>query len=118
MKRINLDACGEAIKQFVLSLSPGPGGAVLELDGRPVAQVLPVPEVEPMGEWDTAKDARRCELIDREIAGTLNPDEAAELRALQSVMLRHRQKVAPLPLKEARQLHQELLAKAAGHGAA
>ena len=65
-------------------------------------------------DWDAAKDARRCELIDREIAGTLTTEEAAELRSLQAAMLRYRRRVAPLPLDEARRLHQELLTKAAG----
>jgi hypothetical protein len=114
MKHINLDAYDDAIKRFVLSLPPDPGGAVLELGGRPVAHVLPVPASETGDDWDSPKEARRCELIDREIAGTLTTGEAAELRTLQAAMLRHRRKVAPLPLDEARRLHQELLAKAAG----
>lgn len=115
MKHVNLDAYDEAVKQFVLSLSPDPGGSVLELGGRAVAHVLPVPSVaEASDDWDEAKDARRCELIDREIAGTLTTDEAGELRTLQAAMLRHRRRVAPLPLDEARRMHQELLAKAAG----
>jgi hypothetical protein len=115
MKHVNLDAYDEAVKQFVLSLAPDPGGSVLELGGRPVAHVLPVTAANgAAGDWDAARDARRCQLIDREIAGTLTPDEAAELRSLQEAMLRHRRKVAPLPLDEARRLHRELLAKAAG----
>jgi hypothetical protein len=118
MKHVNLDAYDEAVKQFFLSLAPEPGGSVVELGGRPVAHVLPVPAVEPADEWDATKDGRRCELIDREIAGTLTPDEAAELRALQAAMLHHRRAVAPLPLDEARRLHQELLAKASGTPAA
>jgi hypothetical protein len=111
MKHVDLDAYDEAVKRFILSLSPESGGTVLEVGGRPVAHVLPVPVAETTDDWNTAKDVRRCELIDREIAGTLTPDEAAELRTLQAVMLRHRRKVAPLPLDEARRLHQELLVK-------
>ena len=52
-------------------------------------------------------------MIDREIDGRLTPPEAVELKRLQAEMLRHRQKVAPLPLDDARKLHEELLAKAA-----
>jgi hypothetical protein len=114
MTHVNLDACDETVKQFILSLTPEPDGAVLEVGGRPVARVLPVTIAEVTDDWNAAKDARRCELIDREIAGTLTTDEAAELRNLQAEMLRHRRKVAPLPLEDARRLHRELLAKASG----
>jgi hypothetical protein len=114
MKHVNLDAYDEAVKQFILSLSPDPGGSVLEVGGRPVAHVLPIPVAETAANWNAAKDARRCELIDREIAGTLTTDEAAELRALQAAMLHYRRQVAPLPIDEARRLHRELLTKAAG----
>jgi hypothetical protein len=115
MKHVNLDAYDEAVKQFILSLPPDPGGSVLEIDGKPVAHVLPGPTTaEVATDWDAAKDTRRCELIDREIAGTLTSGETAELRTLQAAMLRHRRRVAPLPLDEARRLHQELLAKAPG----
>ena len=56
---------------------------------------------------------RRCDLIDRKDARGLSPSEAVELAQLQEEMLRHRQRVAPLPLEDARRLHQELLTKAA-----
>jgi hypothetical protein len=112
MNHVNLDAYDTAIKQFILSLTPNPQGSVLEVNGRPVACILPVVATELTDDWDAAKDARRCELIDREIAGTLAPDEVTELQALQAAMLRHRRRVAPLPLDEARRLHQELLLKA------
>jgi len=63
-------------------------------------------------EWTEAKNARRCDLIDKEIAGTLTAVEAVELRGLQQAMLDYRRRVAPLPLEEARRLHQQLLSKA------
>jgi hypothetical protein len=44
----------------------------------------------------------------------LTADEAMELARLQDEMLRHRQRVAPPPLEDARRLHQELLNRAAG----
>ena len=53
------------------------------------------------------------ELIKKKHAGGLSPTEHAELGGIQAEMLRFRQKVAPLPLEDARQLHQELLARAA-----
>jgi hypothetical protein len=113
MNHINLDTYDAAIKQFILSLPSDPGGSVLEVAGQPVARVLPVAVTEVTDDWNAAKNTRRCELIDREIAGTLTTEEATELQALQAAMLRHRRRVAPLPLDEARRLHQELLTKAA-----
>ena len=65
-----------------------------------------------MIDWD-AKNDRRCELIDKEIEGTLHPVEKRELEELQRQMLAYRRKVAPLPLKGAQRLHQQLLKKAA-----
>ncbi len=114
MNHIALDKEDEAIKRFVLSLPVGANGAVLELDGRAVACVVPVME-EPLKEhsaWSESKNARRCALIDKEIDGTLSAGEAVELHLLQREMLAHRRKVAPLPLAEGRKLRQELLAKA------
>jgi len=58
--------------------------------------------------WTDAKNDRRCELVDRKIAGTLTEAEAAELADLQEQMVRHRDRVVPLPLEYARKLHQEL----------
>ena len=60
-----------------------------------------------------AKNDRRCKLIDKEIDGTLLPTEERELAELQRQMLAYRRKVAPLPLKEAQRVHQQLLEKAA-----
>ncbi len=114
VNRIALDKEDEAIKRFVLSLPVGASGAVLELDGRAVACVVPIVEelLEENGAWSEAKNARRCALIDKEIDGTLSAGEAVELHLLQREMLAYRRRVAPLPLAEARKLRQELLAKA------
>jgi hypothetical protein len=114
VNHIALDKEDEAIKRFVLSLPVGANGAVLELDGRAVACVVPVVDehLEAHSAWSEAKNARRCALIDKEIDGTLSAGEAVELHLLQREMLAHRRKVAPLPLAEARKLRQELLAKA------
>jgi hypothetical protein len=114
VNHIALDKEDEAIKRFVLSLPVGANGAVLELDGRAVACVVPVVEerLDEQSAGSEAKNARRCVLIDKEIDGTLSALEAVELHVLQREMLAHRRKVAPLPLAEARKLRQELLAKA------
>lgn len=116
MNHIRLDAQDEAVKQFILSLPVDHRGSVLELEGHAVACILPLsPGREGSAapaEWTEAKNARRCALIDREIAETLTPGEAVELHQLQAEMLRHRRRAAPLPLEDARRLHQRLLAKA------
>ena len=54
---------------------------------------------------------RRSALLDRKYDHELSPAEAAELALLQDAMHRYIDKVAPLPLDEARALHQELLQK-------
>ena len=114
VNHIALDDADEAVKRFVLSLPVDANGSVLELEGRPVACVVPIAEgpAEANGAWNEAKNARRCALIDKEIDGRLSAVETVELHLLQRAMLAHRRKVAPLPLAEARELHQELLTKA------
>ena len=111
---ILLDSQDEAVKRFFLSLAVDAQGSVVELNGHAVACVLPPPK-ETNGTlegWTDAKNNRRCDLIDREIDGPpLIPAEIAELATLQEEMLRYRQRVAPLPIEDARRLHQELLAK-------
>jgi hypothetical protein len=117
VKHINLDAQGEAVKQFFLSLPSDPEGSVVELNGQAVARVMPLNgerhgSQEATGPWTEAKNARRCALIDREIDALLTPEEVAELHVLQQQMLRERRKLAPVPLEDLRHLHQELLMKA------
>lgn len=118
MKHVNLDTHQESIKEFVQALAVGPGGTILEPNGRAIAWLLPVHAEGGNGdakeEWTEEKNARRCALIDREIAGTLTAEEAQELHGLQQAMLRYRRRVAPLPLDEARALHRQLLAQARG----
>ncbi len=64
-------------------------------------------------DWNEEKNDRRCELIDKKIEGLLDENEKQELEDLQNQMLAFRRKVAPLPLQEVRELHQELMMKAA-----
>ena len=52
---------------------------------------------------------RRARLINKEVDGTISKAEQVELERLQSEMLAHRHRVAPLPLDELRALHQKLL---------
>jgi hypothetical protein len=113
MKHVSLDTQDEAVKRFVMSLAINAEGSLLKLQGRVVAQILPAP-IDRNGassheEWTDAKNARRCALVDKKIDGNLSAVEAFELTDLQQQMLRYRDRVAPLPLDYARQLHQELL---------
>ena len=116
MTHVNLDTVEESVRRFVLAAAGDPAGSVLELDGRPVALLVPADASAGNGDepWTEAKNQHRCDLIDRKYAGGLTPAEALELTQLQGEMLRHRQRVAPLPLEDARRLHQELLLRAAG----
>jgi hypothetical protein len=111
MTHVNLDAVEEPVRQLVLALALDPAGSVLEFNGRPVAWVVPAGAVPPNGDeaWTEAKNQRCCDLIDRKYAGSLTPAEAVELAQFQDQMLRHRQRVAPLPLEDARKLYQEFI---------
>ncbi len=116
MTHVSLDAQDEAVKQFVLGLTVDPSGSVLELNGQAVACVVPPPKATNgavVPEWNDAKNARRVDLIKKKHAGGLSAVEHVELAGLQDEMLRYRQKVAPLPIEDARRLHQELLARVA-----
>jgi hypothetical protein len=116
MKHVNLDSLDDSVKQFVLGLSVDPNGAVLELKGHAVACVLPLSGVNgngaPPEPWTEARNARRSDLIDREIDGTLTAEEAVELHGLQHEMQRYLKRIAPLPLADTRLLYQDLLARA------
>jgi len=114
MRHVSLDGYADAIKQFIRQLATEPGGSVLELEGRPVIFVKPFAgdRTDEAAAWTEEMNARRCALIDREIAGTLTLDEAVELERLQRSLRRELQRLAPLPLDDARALHQELLARA------
>ena len=63
-------------------------------------------------QWTKEKNGRRCDLIDKEIDGIILSDEQEELSILQKEMREYVNRVAPLPIEDARQLHKELLAKA------
>lgn len=63
------------------------------------------------GEWTDAKENRRRELIDKDIAGTITAEEQAELTVLDRQGNAHYDKVAPRPIEGVRRLHQELIQK-------
>ncbi len=63
------------------------------------------------GPWNESKNARRCELIDKDIQGTIDETERRELELLTREMRVHRRRVAPIPIEGAKHLHQLLLEK-------
>ncbi|WP_089937295.1 restriction endonuclease [Candidatus Entotheonella palauensis] len=73
------------------------------------------PSAQPIGpvvtEWNDAKNARRCQLIDKDIQGTIDDPEKHELNALTAELRTHRRRLAPRPFDKLKKLHQELLQK-------
>ena len=61
------------------------------------------------GAWTDDVQARRCELIDKDIAGAANDAERAELIELDRLANEHFDTVAPPPFEGARRLDQQLL---------
>ena len=114
LKLISLKDQDATVQRFFESLLPDPAGAVVEVNGHRIYLIVrPTTQTEQTDEpWTDAKNHRRAELVDREIAGTITPDEVVELADLQSQMLRYVDRVAPLPIEDARTLHRQLLEKA------
>ena len=61
--------------------------------------------------WSEKQNARRCQLIDREIDGALSDDVRAELMSLTDQLREYRRLHAPIPMEGALKLHAELLEK-------
>ena len=120
MTHVSLDDQPAAVREFFLNLTTEPEGSVVELAGRPVARVLPaLPASNGSAHpptWTPEQNRRRCELIDRKYAQGLSSAEESELFVLQTAMHRFIDTVAPLPIEDARKLHQELMEKAARAG--
>ena len=66
-------------------------------------------DVQTDEEWTDEKNARRCHLIDKEIESSFSSEEKIELVKLEWLANRHFDEVAPPPMKNAQQLHQQLL---------
>ena len=60
-------------------------------------------------EWTTELNQRPFELIDRQIQGTLTPEESIELAGLTQLMRDHVDAEAQFPIQGARELHRRLL---------
>lgn len=107
MPELTLESLAEPVREFFRSLPTGNGDTLVIRDGRAVFRIQPGVD-DPAGEWTDARNARRFELIDREIDGTISAAEAVELETLQTDFRRFRRRVAPLPLGETRRLLDEL----------
>jgi hypothetical protein len=66
-------------------------------------------------EWSEQKNARRCELMDRDIQGELSAEERFEMANLTRQLREYRRIHAPLPIAGALKLHAELLEKKRRH---
>ena len=112
MNHVNLNTASDAVRQVILSFPAN--GTVFELDGRPIACLVP-PPTRPgdSEEWTSKKNARRFYLIDKKAGGTISDAEAIELEDLQEHLRRYRREVTPLPLAETRRMLEELERKAA-----
>jgi hypothetical protein len=63
------------------------------------------------GEWTTERELRRRDLIDKDIAGTITPQERVELAVLDRQGNQHYDRIAPRPIEGAMRLHEQLLQK-------
>ncbi len=65
----------------------------------------------PNQPWTEIDNSRRCDLIDKDIAGTITEAERTELAQLQERFHIYLDETAPPPIEGARQLHRRLLEK-------
>ena len=61
--------------------------------------------------WSDEKNARRCKLIDKDLANAITAEERIELAVLEQQAAEHFDKIAPPPMEGADRLYQELLEK-------
>jgi hypothetical protein len=98
VKRIELNKQPEVIKQFLQSLAVDPEGVLLESNGQPLARVVPIPPSKPSKSsslWSSDQEDRREFLIDRELEGSLTPEETEELKVLQRQMNEYLHRLDP-----------------------
>ncbi|MDO8508714.1 MAG: hypothetical protein Q7S27_03445 [Nanoarchaeota archaeon] len=67
--------------------------------------------VKPYATNVSNSNQRRCDLIDKEIDGTLEEGEKEELKGLQEFVMDFVHHIAPLPIKEAKILYEQLRQK-------
>lgn len=93
------------VQNGVVVLEPGP---VLP-DGTEVTVSCPDVSPDTKGEeWTEERNRRRLDLIDKEIAETITPDEAEELARLQAKVEENIDKTHPLPFDMPRELREKV----------
>src|SRR5436190_10945838 len=94
MNHVNLNTVSDEVRQVILSFTTK--GTVFELDGRPIACLIPPPtRPDDFEEWTTTKNARRFHLIDREIDGAITMEEKQELQNLEDRFEQFMNRIAP-----------------------
>jgi len=62
-------------------------------------------------DWNEELNTRRCQLIDKDLAGDITVEERIELISLQKRAEQYRDQVAPPPLQDAEAIYNELLTR-------
>ena len=112
MPELTLESLDVSVREFFHSLSNSHGDTVLIADGKPHFHIHHV-EIDLNQSWSIAKNARRFELIDREIDGSITTEEHKELESLQMDLRRYRRRVCSLPIGENQKLLQDLAERSA-----
>ena len=119
MTHISLDGADESVKRFVLAMASEPNGAVLEMDGKTVAFVVTFSPGLRGGSLDRGEEPRAA--VTSSTAGTRagsRPRRRSNWRGCRTRCCATASALRPLPLEDARRLHQELLTRAGTAGGA
>jgi hypothetical protein len=105
----------EDVSEYVLNLLLGDrrgrrgGGASNRFTREPKRDAGQDEQYTASGVWSEEMNARRCDLIDKDIQRTIRDDERQELEMLTDQFREFRRQTAPLPIEAALRLHAELL---------
>lgn len=105
------------IEQRLLEKANATGSDVAHLIQIAVGQFVggeAAPDV--TGVWTELGEARRRTLIDKDIEGSITPDELVELNRLDRLANEHFDQIAPPPFEGARRLHAQLIRKHGTNG--
>ena len=105
-------AIDEQHGQPVYVVDPDRQQTFVLLSAEDYLRVRPLLQRDTSGDnWTEQMNARRCALIDRDIAGTISDEERIELAELDRQANEHYDRLAPPPIDGARAVHQQLLGK-------
>lgn len=102
---------GATLRELYCETSTAFAGIVDSFRLTDDSNVVEVPVQDTQPEWTEERNTRRCDLIDKEIAGSITGAERIELNHLQNQAIAYRERVAPLPMAGAQKLHADLLRK-------